>query len=53
VKVVYDNSPENPSNPDPTAAVRFGLETQQEMALGWIRWAWDDEVPASATGGGR
>ena len=53
VKMVYDNSTANPSNPDPTAAVRFGLETQQEMALGWILWSWDDEVPAGATGGGR
>jgi hypothetical protein len=53
VKVRYDNSPANPSNPDPTQAVRFGLETQQEMALGWIQWSWDDEVPGAATGGGR
>jgi len=53
VRMVYDNSSENPSNPDPTKAVRFGLETQEEMALGWMQWSWDDEVPASATGGGR
>jgi hypothetical protein len=53
VRMVFDNSPENPSNPDPAKAVRFGIETQQEMALGFMSWAWDDEVPASATGGGR
>jgi hypothetical protein len=53
VKVLYDNSPENPTNPDPKDAVRFGIETQKEMALGWIQWSWDDEMPAAATGGGR
>jgi hypothetical protein len=52
VKMRYDNSPENPSNPDPTKAIRFGLETQEEMALGWMQWSWDDEVPSGATSGG-
>ena len=31
----YDNSPSNPANPDPTKAVRFGLQTYEEMMVGY------------------
>jgi hypothetical protein len=39
VKMVFDNSTNNLSNPDPAKAIRFGLETTAEMALGWMYWA--------------
>jgi thiol-disulfide isomerase/thioredoxin len=32
----YDNSPFNPYNPDPTATVRDGLQTHQEMMNGFF-----------------
>jgi peroxiredoxin len=32
----YDNSAENPSNPDPTQWVTFGEQTWDEMLLGWF-----------------
>jgi peroxiredoxin len=31
----YDNSAANPWNPDPTATVRFGLQTWEEMMVGY------------------
>jgi hypothetical protein len=41
----YDNSPANPSNPDPTKAVRFGLQTYEEMMVGYYTTVpVDDEV---------
>lgn len=38
----YDNSPDNPHNPDPNAAVRWGDQTYQEMMVGFF----DIAVPA-------
>ncbi len=32
----YDNSADNPSNPDPKRAVRFGEQTWDEMMIGWF-----------------
>ena len=32
----YDNSTDNPANPDPTKAVRFGEQTWDEMMIGWF-----------------
>lgn len=32
----YDNSPNNPSNPDPTKTVRWGDQTWQEMMIGYF-----------------
>lgn len=34
----YDNSAWNPFNPDPTVAVRFGLETTDEMMYLFLFW---------------
>jgi mono/diheme cytochrome c family protein len=34
----YDNSENNPANPDPTAEVRFGEQTWDEMMLGYFDW---------------
>jgi peroxiredoxin/mono/diheme cytochrome c family protein len=35
----YDNSPESPTNPDPTKWVRFGEQTWDEMMIGWFTTA--------------
>jgi len=40
----YDNSRENPHNPDPDAAVRWGEQTYDEMMVGFF----DVAVPASS-----
>lgn len=35
----FDNSPDNPDNPDPTVAVDTGRETWDEMMLGYITYS--------------
>lgn len=45
----YDNSPKNPSNPDPTRTVRFGQQTYDEMHLGYLEYF----VPGEKPGTGR
>lgn len=48
VKMTFDNSPENLSNPNPTDAIPFGPDTVlDEMALGWMHYSWADEKEAS------
>lgn len=39
----YDNSAFNPYNPDPTATVRYGPQTVDEMMNGFIFYTRDDE----------
>ncbi len=39
----YDNSANNPNNPDPDADVKFGLQTRDEMMIGYFDWV---EFPA-------
>jgi len=34
----YDNTSDNPSNPDPTQWVRFGEQTFEEMMIGYVNW---------------
>jgi peroxiredoxin len=41
---VYDNSKQNPGNPDPTRQVPFGEQTWDEMLYGGIRYRWRDET---------
>ena len=41
----FDNSPNNPKNPDPTASVRFGEQSWEEMMVG----ACDIVVPADTS----
>ena len=41
----YDNSPNNPKNPDPTATVRFGEQSSEEMMIGF----YDIVIPADMT----
>ena len=49
----FDNSAENPNNPDPRRAVTFGEQTRDEMHVGYLNFALADQdlsVPApSAT----
>jgi hypothetical protein len=40
----YDNSPNNPYNPDPTKAVKWGDQTWEEMMIGWFSVAVDPSV---------
>jgi peroxiredoxin len=40
----YDNSPFNPYNPDPTAAVRDGPQTRHEMHNGFVFYVDADEM---------
>jgi hypothetical protein len=41
----FDNSPNNPSNPDPTKEVHFGEQTWEEMMIGFL----DVAVPINKT----
>ena len=34
----FDNSPNNPANPDPTKTVGWGLQTTEEMLLGYVEF---------------
>ena len=40
----FDNSRDNPHNPDPTAAVRWGEQTQDEMMVGFFDVAVDSRL---------
>lgn len=35
----FDNSENNPNNPDPSRALRFGEQTWDEMMIGWFYYA--------------
>jgi hypothetical protein len=43
IVAVYDNSDLNPDNPDPTAEVRWGLQSTQEMFLAYTHYTYVDE----------
>jgi hypothetical protein len=43
----YDNSKNNPFNPDPTKAVRFGEQTFEEMMIGYFDFVADPAPPAA------
>lgn len=45
----YDNSPNNPNNPDPTKRVNWGLQTADEMHLGYMEYYFPNEKPGDAT----
>jgi hypothetical protein len=40
----FDNSASNPFNPDPTATVRFGQETVDEMMYAFLFYTQDGEA---------
>lgn len=42
--MVYDNSAQNPGNPDPARRVPFGEQSWDEMLYGGIRFRWRDET---------
>ena len=42
----FDNSTGNPANPDPTAKVRWGDQTREEMMIGYIDYQLDRNVNA-------
>lgn len=37
----WDNSRNNPYNPDPAKRVEFGLQTWEEMMVGWVAYVWE------------
>ncbi len=42
---VFDNSADNPDNPDPTKLVRWGDQTWEEMMIGFVGITFDNENP--------
>ena len=40
----YDNSTQNPANPDATRTVRWGPQTYDEMMIGYVEYYMDDGV---------
>ena len=38
VLAVYDNSADNPANPDPTKTVKWGPQTYDEMLIGYVEY---------------
>jgi len=42
-EMTWDNSTQNPANPDHTQSVRWGDQTWEEMGLGFFRYRWVDE----------
>jgi hypothetical protein len=47
VTFTYDNSPNNPANPDPARAIRWGDRSEDEMMTSWIEYV-DAAQPLSA-----
>ena len=43
----WDNSAENPRNPDSTKAVHWGLQTWDEMQNGWMEVVWKTPKPSA------
>lgn len=41
----FDNSPNNPFNPDPTKTIRWGEPTAEEMAASWVLYDVPEEGP--------
>ena len=38
ITAIYDNSADNPANPDPAKKVRWGPQTQDEMMIGYVEY---------------
>lgn len=45
----FDNSTNNPANPDPTKMVRWGPQTYDEMLLGYVEYYFLEETPPPKT----
>jgi hypothetical protein len=41
---IYDNSSKNLGNPDPSAVVTWGLQSEEEMLYGSMSYSWDNET---------
>lgn len=37
-RAIWDNSKDNPLNPDPTVSVRYGRQSFEEMMNGWVKY---------------
>jgi thiol-disulfide isomerase/thioredoxin len=46
----FDNSADNPANPDPTKTVRWGPQTYEEMLLGYVEFYIPGQKPGSSEG---
>jgi hypothetical protein len=46
-RTVYDNSANNPANPDPERTVPWGLQSWEEMLYGAFSYAWAEETSAN------
>jgi len=44
----FDNSPNNPYNPDPTKEVKWGDQTWEEMMIGWFSVAVDPKTDTAS-----
>ena len=44
----YDNSPDNRANPDPAKSVIFGLQSSDEMMIGYYEVVWGPDPKATA-----
>ena len=44
----FDNSPNNPSNPDPTKVVSWGEQSWEEMMVGFLNVAFDARMPVKS-----
>jgi hypothetical protein len=44
----YDNSPDNPANPNPAAEVRWGDQSWEEMMIGFLEVAFDPKYPSDS-----
>lgn len=54
VTAVFDNSPQNPANPDPSRTVHWGQQTFEEMMIGYVEtFAPVGSDPTPLSGGGR
>ena len=53
IEAVFDNSAANPANPDPSARVRWGQQTRDEMLIGYVEYELVDPKGADLTSGAR
>jgi peroxiredoxin len=44
---IFDNSEDNPNNPDPTRAVSWGQQTWQEMMIGFVDYSYVEDKEKS------
>ena len=47
----FDNSANNPANPDPKKEVTWGDQTWEEMMIGWVDYVWEQPEKEAVTEG--